>query len=84
MEHVDITFAAKFFEGIGKFFIHHSPFIFGVIINVAIIYAICKGLDIFTSKLEDKLRSKNIDVVFIPKSMTSILQPLDCCINFPF
>ena len=32
----------------------------------------------------DKLRSKNIDVVFIPKSMTSILQPLDGCINFPF
>ena len=61
MKHVDITFAAKIFEGIGKFFLHHSPFIFGVIINIVIIYAICKGLDIFTSKLENKLHQKNSD-----------------------
>lgn len=61
MEHVNITFAAKLFENIGNFFIHHSPFIFGIIINIAIIYAFCKGMDIFTSKLENRLKQKNSD-----------------------
>lgn len=61
MEHVDINFGTKIFENIGNFFIHHSGLIFGVIINIAIIYAFCKGMDIFTSKLEDKLKNKNSD-----------------------
>lgn len=49
----------KIFEQLGGFFIKHSPFIFGVIINIGIIYAFCKGLDIFTRKIELKLRQKN-------------------------
>ena len=31
-----------------------------------------------------KIKIKNIDCIFIPKRMTSILQPLDRLINFPF
>ena len=61
MEHVDITYATKIFEGIGNFFIHHSGFIFGILINIAIIYAFCKGMDIFTSKIEEKMKNKNSD-----------------------
>ena len=61
MEHVDITFGTKIFENIGNFFLHHSGLIFGVLINIVIIYAFCKGMDIFTSKLEDKLKNKNSD-----------------------
>ena len=59
MEHVDITFGTKIFENIGNFFLHHSGLIFGVLINIVIIYAFCKGMDIFTSKLEEKLKNKN-------------------------
>lgn len=58
---MDATIILKIFEEIGKFFIKHYPFIFGVIINLGIIYAFCKGLDIFTHKLESKLRQKNSD-----------------------
>ena len=61
MENIDISFAIKFIESIGKFFINHSGFIFGVIINLGIIYLFCKGLDIFSHKLESKLRQKNSD-----------------------
>ena len=61
MEHVDLSFLLKIFEDIGNFFIHHSPFIFGVIINIIIIYVFCKVMDIFTHKLEYKLREKNSD-----------------------
>ena len=61
MEHVDITIVTKIFESIGQFFIRHSGFIFGVLINFAIIYAFCKGWNIFSHKLETKLRSKNSD-----------------------
>ncbi len=58
---MDATIILKIFEEIGKFFIKHYPFIVGVIINLGIIYAFCKGLDIFTHKLESKLRQKNSD-----------------------
>lgn len=58
---MDATIILKIFEEIGKFFIKHYPFIFGVVINLGIIYAFCKGLDIFTHKLESKLRQKNSD-----------------------
>ena len=34
--------------------------------------------------LLDKLKKNNIDIIFIPKRMASILLPLDRCINFPF
>ena len=30
------------------------------------------------------IKKNNIDVIFIPKRMASILLPLDRCINFPF
>ncbi len=59
MEKVDISFATKFIAGIGKFFIDHSGFILGVIINIFIIYVFCKALDIFSRKVEMKMRQKN-------------------------
>ena len=37
-----------------------------------------------TSAVLEKLKIKNIDVLFIPKRMTCVLQPLDRIINFPF
>ena len=61
MENINIDFAIKFFEGIGKFFINHSGFIFGILINLALIYAFCKAWDIFVHKFETKLRNKNSD-----------------------
>lgn len=63
MEHVnlDVSVAVKFIENIGKFFISHSGFIFGVIINLVIIYLVCKAMDIFTTKLEERLKQKNSD-----------------------
>ena len=61
MENINIDFAIKFFEGIGKFFINHSGFIFGILINLALIYAFCKAWDIFVHKIETKLRNKNSD-----------------------
>ena len=61
MKHIDLTFAIKIFKNIGNFFIHHLPFIMGVIINIIIIYIFCKVLDIFTKKLEEKLKNKNSD-----------------------
>ena len=61
MEHVDISIAIKFIEGIGNFFIKHSGLIFGIIVNVVIIYLVCKAMDIFTTKLEERLRQKNSD-----------------------
>ena len=51
----------KIFEELGHFFIKHWPFIFGVVINIIIIYAVCKIMDIFTAKIEDKMRKKNSD-----------------------
>ena len=61
MEHIDLTFAIKIFKNIGNFFLHHLPFIMGVIINIIIIYIFCKVLDLFTKKLEEKLKNKNSD-----------------------
>lgn len=56
---MDASIVLKIFENLGHFFIKHWPFIFGVIINIVIIYAVCKVLDIFTAKVEDKMRKKN-------------------------
>lgn len=58
---MDTNVVLKIFVEIGSFFLKHSPFIFGVIINLVIIYVICKGLNIFTRKVENKLRQKNSD-----------------------
>ena len=44
-----------------KFLGQHSPFIFGVIINIVIIAAINKLIDAFEIKLYSKMRSKNSD-----------------------
>ena len=38
----------------------------------------------YTEKIIDFLDKHDIDVCFIPKHMTPILQPLDRAINFPF
>ena len=38
----------------------------------------------YTKKIIDYLDKHDIDVFFIPKNMTPILQPLDRAINFPF
>ncbi len=63
MEHVnlDVNIGAKMFEDLVNFFKHHSPLVMGMIVNIIIIYAFCKGMDIFTSKLEAKLKNKNSD-----------------------
>jgi len=63
MENIElnVSFMIKFIEGIGKFFINHSGFIFGVLINLGVIYLICKGIDMFSHKVEAKLRQKNSD-----------------------
>ena len=61
MENLDLNIFIKFIENIGKFLVNHSGFIFGVIINLFIIYIFCKALDIFSSKIESKLRKKNSD-----------------------
>ena len=56
---MDNNIMLKMFESLGCFFIKHWPFIFGVVINILIIYGACKILDIFTAKVEDKMRKKN-------------------------
>ena len=61
MENINADFIIKFIEGIGKFFINHSGFIFGIFINLCIIYLFCKTMDIFSHKIESKLRQKNSD-----------------------
>lgn len=61
MENIDISIITKFIEGIGKFFIKHSGLIFGIIVNLTIIYLSCKILDIFTTKIENRLKQKNSD-----------------------
>lgn len=47
--------------GIGKFFMTHSKFIIGVLVNVVIICVFCKLADAFNSKLESRLRKKSPD-----------------------
>lgn len=63
MENVELNlnFVLKFIEGIGKFFIHHSGFIFGVLVNIGVIYLICKCMDMFSRKIETQLKQKNSD-----------------------
>lgn len=51
--------ALKILEGIGSFIIGHSKFIIGVFVNIVIIYAVCKAIDIFAHKIESKLMQKN-------------------------
>ena len=51
----------KILEEIGAFFIKHAPFMFGVLINIVLIYGFCKIMDVFTSRLENKMRTKNSD-----------------------
>lgn len=46
---------------IGKFFMTHSKFIIGVLVNIVIIYVFCKLADAFNSKLESRLRKKSPD-----------------------
>jgi len=58
---MNLNIVIKVFETIGNFFIKHSPFIFGILINIVIIYIFCKLMNVFTSKLEKNLRSKNSD-----------------------
>ena len=63
MEHVnlDVNIGVKMFEDLVNFFKHHSPFVMGIIVNIIIIYVFCKVMDIFTSKLEAKLKNKHSD-----------------------
>lgn len=58
---MDANIVLKIFENLGHFFIKHWPFICGVTINIVLIYTVCKLLDIFTTKLENKMRQKNSD-----------------------
>lgn len=49
------------FVELGKFFITHSRFIIGVIVNIIIISVFLKVTDTFTTKFEARLRTKNPD-----------------------
>ncbi|MCM1003922.1 MAG: mechanosensitive ion channel family protein [Candidatus Gastranaerophilales bacterium] len=49
------------FSELGKFFMTHSRFIIGVIINLIIISVFIRITDTFTSKFEQRLRGKNPD-----------------------
>ena len=49
----------KILEEIGKFFMTHSKFMIGVIINVIIIYIFCRLADTFNMKFEKRLLEKN-------------------------
>ncbi len=51
----------QIFAEIGKFFMTHSKFLIGVLVNVVIIYVFCKLADAFNSKLESRLRKKSPD-----------------------
>lgn len=39
----------------------HAKFIIGVLVNVVLIWAVCKVIDVFTKRIELRLRSKNTD-----------------------
>lgn len=58
---MDTNIVLKIFEELGHFFIKHSPFIFGVLINLILMYGFCKAMDLFTAKIESKMRKKNSD-----------------------
>ena len=49
------------FAELGKFFMTHSRFIIGVIVNLIIISVFLRVTDAFTSKFEARLRTKNPD-----------------------
>lgn len=49
------------FEPFVKFFGAHSKFIIGVIVNLILIWAACKIIDVSNYKLETRLRNKNSD-----------------------
>ena len=51
----------KVIKPIFSFFVEHSGFIFGVIINIILISVICKLIDAFEIKLINRLRQKNSD-----------------------
>lgn len=44
-----------------SFFIKHANFIFGIIINIALIYTFCKIIDAFNAKIEKRLINKHPD-----------------------
>ncbi len=50
-----------FFIELGKFFMTHSKFILGVVINIIVITVFLRLTDAFTSKFEQRLRTKNPD-----------------------
>lgn len=49
----------KMFSEFGQFLIKHADFIFGVIINIIVIYLFCRITDTFTTKFEKRLRTKS-------------------------
>lgn len=49
----------QLFTELGKFFMAHSKFIIGVIVNIIIISVFLRVTDTFTSKFEKRLRTKN-------------------------
>ena len=50
---------ASLFSFIGK----HIPFIIGVIINLILIWGICKLIDLLQHNIESKLKAKNSDTI---------------------
>ena len=49
------------FEPIVKFVGTHMKFIIGVLVNIVLIWGVCKIIDIFTHRIESKLRCRNTD-----------------------
>lgn len=57
----DFFMAHKGIAMIVNFMVKHADFIFGIIINLILIYVFCKVTDTFNSKLEKKLQKKHPD-----------------------
>jgi len=57
----DFFMAHKGIATIVNFLIKHADFIFGIIINLILIYIFCKLADAFNNKLEKNLREKHPD-----------------------
>ena len=60
-QYIDFFMANKAFATLINFLIKHANFIFGIIINLVLIYVFCKIADAFNAKLEKKLFEKHPD-----------------------
>ncbi len=68
----------KFLEDMVKFLAEHWDFIAGIVINIVIIYAICKLIDTFNAKFEQRLKLKNPDspIINLMPIITKIIKSI--------